>query len=200
MFFDHSQNNECRSLQQRNELPVEWSKFRWRVGACARPVRPTSSLVARPRVASSSAAWSLFFFPSDCPLALSLPFPSSLCSLCLRCRDPSARWCITKDTCSGDVARQIVCVCVFGCEHAFIHSSVFRLRLGADLIKIVLKLICPFLPQIMHNGLFNSVPCNKPEQCPSQGLALTAVPDSARVVTAVKTLGWVGPSLIISFL
>lgn len=79
------------------------------------------------------------------------------------------RWCTTKDTCSSDVARHISCV--FVSVSAFIHSSVFRLKLGPNLIQIVLKIICPFLPQIKHNGLFNSVPSNKLTQYPSQSLA-----------------------------
>lgn len=79
------------------------------------------------------------------------------------------RWCTTKDTCSSDVARHISCALVS--VSAFIHSSVFRLKLGPNLIQIVLKIICPFLPQIKYNGLFSSVPSNKLTQYPFQGLA-----------------------------
>ena len=70
---------------------------------------------------------------------------------------------------------------------AFIHSSDFRLRVGPDLFKIVLKLICPFLTQIMHNGLFNSGPCRKPEQCPSQGLALEVEKLKTNVINAMNS-------------
>lgn len=64
---------------------------------------------------------------SNCPLFLSLLFPPPPFPSVLRCRDPSARWCITKDTCSVDVARQIDCVlvsvrvCVYACIYSFIN-------------------------------------------------------------------------------
>lgn len=82
--------------------------------------------------------------------------------------------------------RSTVCLWVRVCLRAFIHSSVFGLRLGTDLIKIVLKLIYQFLPQIMHNGLFNSAACNKSEQCPSQGLAPKKAWNWNRTVRVLK--------------
>lgn len=100
---------------------VRVSKFYWgiRVGL-------TSSLVINPRCLHNPAA-----SPPICEQTtagvhssvLLLLRPFSFPSV-QRCRDPIARWCITKDTCSVDVAWQIDCVlvsaCVFACIYSFI--------------------------------------------------------------------------------
>lgn len=73
---------------------------------------PDSSKLAHQHLFHSSS--------SNCPLlfSLSLPFPPPSFPLLRRCRDPRARWCITKDTCSVDVARQIDFVLVSVCLRA----------------------------------------------------------------------------------
>ncbi len=139
--FDHSQNNKCRSLRfikQRNE--VHSNTFHWCVMSEAdrfHIVWVTSSLVTDPYNASKFQQLTnmhinippLTLVPSlssNCPLFLSLLFPPPPFPSVLRCRDPSARWCITKDTCSVDVARQIDCVLVsvrvfvYACIYSFI--------------------------------------------------------------------------------
>lgn len=143
---------------------VHSNKFHWCVVSvkaeadAAQIIWDTSSLVAYTRnVAKCKERPSLqinttlaphrHLFPAFKQLKHSFPLAVLYFFLCfspppffpsvLRCRDPSARWCITKDTCSVDVARQIDCVfvCVV-CMCAFIHSSIFRLRLGPNLSKL----------------------------------------------------------------
>lgn len=76
--------------------------------------------------------------------------------------------------------------CALVSVSAFIHSSVFRLKLGPNLIQIVRKIICPFLSQIKCNGLFNSVPSNKLTQYHSQGLAPENVWNSTTFLNGAK--------------
>lgn len=120
--FDHPQNNKYRNLRsQARKLGAFKLKSFTGVSDCTKFGLPLVC-VTDPRNASKFQQLAniprLTLVPSlssNCPLFLSLffhppPFPSVL-----RCRDPSARWCITKDTCSVDVARQIDCVLVSVC-------------------------------------------------------------------------------------
>lgn len=114
-------NNECRS--QRSHAK-KWGAIKCLRFVCSARIRvgwPTSSLAMEPLNAARQIGLPPPF-SSDRPFAFPLLSPPPSVR---RCPDPSARWCITKDTCSVDVARQSDCVPARLCVRARTRARVF---------------------------------------------------------------------------
>lgn len=120
-------NNECRSQRSHAKKRGAIKCLGFVRSARTRAGWPTSSLAMEP-LERGAAYWSslpfFFFFLLPSTVLSLFPLLSPPPSV-RRCRDPSARWCITKDTCSIDVARQSDCLPACLCVRARVCPCVW---------------------------------------------------------------------------